>query len=247
MDSVDLSVDDVVKVPTLPSFEHGKPIQLKVTEKYKSASHTLDPRNLGPDCFSYDPYFNLGEYSISDTNDQPYGDGLQLNMAGQYMCLQDNKNRVWAVTRNRCTFLPSYVLYAPIPRYEGQSPSTHRIMNDIHLYPWALIRKEGRRVDHDITVHMAMEGDASILLDGQFETRPSYRTRQRLDHLRNHSHSVMYKVSDDDVAKACCLFSRQINNRNTFDVTIAPGIDPLFMICSLAVQCKMDLEPKLNN
>jgi len=260
IDSTDTSVDDEddagnhSKESTLPSLEYGKPIRLKVTEKY----NTSNPSTLGPECFSYDPYFNIGEYSISDMNGQSYGNDLHLTMAGQYMYLQDIDSRVWAVTRNRCTFLPSYVLYAPIPRYEGQSPSTHRIMNDIsltaisdahiHLYPWALIKKEGRRVEHDITVHMATEGEASVLLDGQFETCPSYRTRRILDPKRNYSHSVMYRVSDNNtVAKPCCLFSRQMNNSNTFDVIISPGIDPLFMICTLAVKCKMDLEPKLNN
>ena len=172
------------------------------------------------------------------------------------MCLQDNEDRVWAVARNRCTFIPSYVLYALIPRYEGQSASSHRLMNGsflttsldahIHLFPWALIKKDGRRIDHDVTIHMAVGGEASVLLDGQYEMRPSYRSRQSLDHFGNHSHSVVYRLSHDS-AKSCCLFLRQPDNRNTFDVTIAPGIDPMFMICNLAMQCKMDLEPKLDS
>jgi hypothetical protein len=242
----------------LPSFQVGKPISLHVSETFSSvnANESSDGA-FGHECFSYDPFFNFGRYSISTQNGGPYGNGLHVNMCGPFMHLQDSDNRVWAVMRSRCTFFPSFVLYALIPRYQGQISSSHCLTNssqqssssetDVSLFPWVLIKKDGRRLDHDVTVHMAVDGEASILLDGQYESLPRYVSRSIVDPKGNHSHSIVHTVLPEGSSKPCCSFVRQSNDRASFDVTIAPGIDPLLMLCVLAVQCKMALEPKLNS
>jgi hypothetical protein len=41
----------------------------------------------------------------------------------------------------------------------------------------------------------------------------------------------------------CCVIVRDPMNVEAVDITIAPGIDPLLMICYLAAHSKMDVEP----
>ena len=44
----------------------------------------------------------------------------------------------------------------------------------------------------------------------------------------------------------CCVIVRDSTNLDAVDITIAPGIDPLLMICYLASHSKMDVEPLLS-
>mmetsp|Transcript_11941 Transcript_11941/g.14837 ORF Transcript_11941/g.14837 Transcript_11941/m.14837 type:complete len:105 (+) Transcript_11941:628-942(+) len=76
--------------------------------------------------FSYDPYFSLGEYLISTSQNLEYGNGLSIKMGEQYMTLQDKDGKVYGVTRPRHTFIPSSVIYSSKARYDGQTPSSHR-------------------------------------------------------------------------------------------------------------------------
>lgn len=215
--------------------------------------------------FSYDPYFSSGEYTVTKPSGRPYGNGLSVKMGEQYMTLQDLNGRVWAVTRSRHTFVPSSVIYSPKPRYEGQIPSSHRpysergegVEGEVDLYPWAIIKKDGRRMDHDATIHLvstnAMDMDKKKLIGGIFDPKPSYRSRHGFDDNGGHSHTMVYRVesseSNEDNESCeevpCCILLRDEVKRDVFDVTIAPGIDPLLIICYMAVHSKMDVEPKL--
>ena len=42
----------------------------------------------------------------------------------------------------------------------------------------------------------------------------------------------------------CCVIIRNPTNVDVVDITIAPGIDPLLMVCHLAVQSKIDVIDK---
>jgi len=44
----------------------------------------------------------------------------------------------------------------------------------------------------------------------------------------------------------CCVIVRDPSNYDAVDITIAPGIDPLLMICYLASHAKMDVEPLMS-
>ena len=231
------------------------------------------------DFFSYDPYFSLGQYLISTSNNAEYGNGLSVKMGEQYMTLQDKDGRVFCVTRSRHTFIPSSVIYSSKARYLGQTPSSHRpnINNhhyhghdddEVELYPWAMAKKVGRRMDHDVGIHLVVEPqDRKVgieMVGGLFEKNPSYISRHGFDSKGGHSHTVMYRIVEENVndiygktigngyAKVtkrteipCCIMLRDPVYRDVFDVTIAPGIDPLLVVCSMAVHFKMDVEPKL--
>jgi len=246
--------------------------------------------------FSYDPYFSAGQYLIeqTDTGDG-YGNKLRFLMGEQYMTLQDGDGIVWAVTRSRHTLCPSTVIYSPKERYPGQIPSSHRPTPQqrcgdypnldagedagVELYPWALVKKEGTRMDDDVVIHLAAEvsracsgggfgggmgGNRRKLIGGLFDSRVSFRSRHGFDAKEAHSYTTMCRVEVEEEEEQegcvregknkeenqgreipCCIILRDSINRDIADVTIAPGIDPLLIICYLAVHAKMDVEPKL--
>ena len=188
--------------------------------------------------------------------------------------------------------------------------------NGVELYPWALVKKHGRRMDHDVSIHMVAatmttttttgmthsagghgKGNAhahahaqaptasfttrsSDLVGGlfDFERDPSFRSRHGFDAQNSHSHTIVYTIEckhglgreqemerrkdpkthprpysatrggstnvkgdNNDNAKEipCCLMVRDPVNRDVFDITIAPGIDPLLIICYMAAHSKM--------
>merc|ERR1712238_373018 len=48
-------------------------------------------------------------------------------------------------------------------------------------------------------------------------------------------------------AVPCCVIVRDPTNLDVVDLTIAPGIDPLLMICFVASHSKMDVEPLMSS
>jgi len=123
------------------------------------------------------------------------------------------------------------------------------------LYPWALISKEGRTMDDDCTVHMVNDekakkggyGRSTTASSSIFHSNPAFCGRHGFDHeLR--THTVVYRTSSatDDGSTPCCVIVRDPSNLDAVDISIAPGIDPLLMICYLASHAKMDVEPLMN-
>ena len=238
-------------VSTLPSQITGKPIKLRITETRPT------------DMFSYDPYYSSGTYVITTENNRPYGNGLLMRMGTQFMSLEDGRGCTLAVIKSRYTHVPSSVIYAPKPRFAGQAPSGHRLSNltgsseycshSSELYPWALVRKEGRTMNDSCTIHLV---DESILRkntnstmsrrnSGLFGTMPNFRGNHSFEGEWNtHTlvrRNVVYKGKS--VEEPCCVIARDPTNVDAVDVTIAPGIDPLLMVCYLASHSKMDVEP----
>ena len=215
--------------------------------------------------FSYDPYFSLGQYLISTLDGGQYGNGLSVKMGERYMTLQDRHERVWGVMRSRHTWIPSAVIYSPKPRYPSQTPSSHRPCggmdsmggnfdkDGVELYPWALVKKHGRRMKHDVSIHMVVDkhkaggsstnhdnaGAGGDLVGGLFDKKPMFRSRHGFDGWDNHQHTVVYRVNKEDREVPSCIMVRDPIQRDVFDVTIAPGIDPLMIICYMAVHSKM--------
>jgi hypothetical protein len=238
-------------VSTLPSQVTGKPICLRVTETRPT------------DMFSYDPYYSSGTYVISTENNRPYGNGLLMRMGTQFMTLEDGRGCTLAVIKSRYTHVPSSVVYAPKPRFAGQAPSGHRLSNltngtsefcghSSELFPWALIRKEGRAMTDSCTVHLV---DESIVRgnttnarrnSGMFRTIPNFRGSHGFEGEWNTHTLVTRSVSSKkgrNKELPCCVIVRDPMNVDAVDITIAPGIDPLLMVCYLASHSKMDVEP----
>jgi len=292
-----------VFINTLPSFIQGQPIRLKVRQSYDDHSFsqihdtdhtdeavdTSDMNNMSllsdaehAHLFSYDPSFTAGEYCITTLDDGDYGNGLCVKMGAQYMTLQDKDGRVWGIIRSRNTFIPSAIIYSPKERYPGQIPTSHRPSGNeadsVELYPWALVKKHGRRLEHDVSIHMVADptsiagcdstftangtttshrnNEENDLLGGLFETIPTFWSRHGFDnrhnqvHIDTHTHSVIFHVETNDDGSLeevpCCMSVRDMeSSTSTFQVTIAPGIDPLIVICYMAAHSKMDVEPNL--
>jgi hypothetical protein len=298
LDCCSHSSNEPMYVNTLPSFIQGDPIRLKVRQSYDEYSftqttdggghldealETSDMNNISllsdaehAHLFSYDPSFSTGEYCITTMNDDDYGNGLCVKMGAQYMTLQDKDGRVWGIIRSRNTFIPSAIIYSPKERYPGQVPTSHRPSGNesdsVELYPWALVKKHGRRLEHDVSIHMVADPTSTSsfdaetcsnstsnqkeLLGGLFETIPTFWSRHGFDNRHNqvhsdtHTHSVIFHVekkldgSSEEVP--CCMSVRDMeSSTSTFQVTIAPGVDPLIVICYMAAHSKMDVEPNL--
>ena len=237
-------------VSTLPSQITGKPIRLRITETRPT------------DMFSYDPYYSSGTYVITTENNRPYGNGLLMRMGTQFMSLEDGRGCTLAVIKSRYTHVPSSVIYAPKPRFAGQAPSGHRLSNltgsseycsqSSELYPWALVRKEGRTMNDSCTIHLVDEtilrtntNGLSRRNSGLFGTMPNFRGNHSFEGEWNtHTlvrRSVVYEGKTVD--EPCCVIVRDPTNVDAVDITIAPGIDPLLMVCYLASHSKMDVEP----
>jgi hypothetical protein len=240
-------------VSTLPSQITGKPIRLRITETRPT------------DVFSYDPYYSSGTYVITTENGRPYGNGLLMRMGTQFMTLEDGRGCTLAVIKSRYTHVPSSVVYAPKPRFAGQAPSGHRLSNLVNgnasefhrcssseLYPWALIRKEGRTMADSCTVHLVDESIARRIggnrrNSGMFVTMPNFRGCHGFEGEWN-THTMVSRSSSTKNGGGvketpCCVIVRDPMNVEAVDITIAPGIDPLLMICYLAAHSKMDVEP----
>ena len=254
-------------VSTLPSHVQGKPIRLRVTEKDTGRGGSF---NDEADFFSYDPYFASGKYLITTIDGRPYGNGLFMKLGSQFMTLEDIQGNVLAVIKSRYTCNPSHVVYAPKPRFLGQAPSGHRLSlnsetsvvdgnasigESAELYPWALIQKEGRTMGDDVTVHLVDEASTGKLgrtrsgsSASLFNSNPTFRGKHGFDH-ELHTHTVVTRsVLSDGKGKSleevpCCVIVRDLSNIDVVGITIAPGIDPLLMICYLASHSKMDVEP----
>ncbi|KAL3789973.1 hypothetical protein ACHAWO_002027 [Cyclotella atomus] len=256
-------------VSTLPSQISGRPIRLRITETRPT------------DMFSYDPYYNSsGTYVITQEYDRPYGNGLLMRMGTQFMTLEDGRGCTLAVIKSRYTHVPSSVVYAPKPRFVGQAPSGHRLSNlamnngaknaseysrcssssSSELYPWALIRKEGRTMGDACTVHLVDEsiarskanaagGGGNRRNSGMFVTMPNFRGCHGFEGEWN-THTMVTRSLPSSKSSGiggkdapCCVIVRDPMNVEAVDITIAPGIDPLLMICYLAAHSKMDVEP----
>ena len=108
---------------------------------------------------------------------------------------------------------------------------------------------------------------ANASSNGLFNSKPNFRGRHAFDR-ELHTHTVVSRTGGDnsnndgnvnsisskshrksssleenDSDVPCCVIVRDPTNMDAADVTIAPGIDPLLMICYLASHAKMDVEP----
>ena len=76
-------------------------------------------------------------------------------------------------------------------------------------------------------------------MGGLFDKRPMFRSRHGFDGWDNHQHTVVNRINNEDKEVPCCIMMRNQIQRDVFDITIAPGIDPLMIICYMAVHSKM--------
>ena len=237
---------------TLPSFEDDKPVHLRIAEQNFSLTENV----------TFDPYLSCGQFIINQCDDsvgkvKSYGDGLFMKVAYHFMTLEDRNGQVYAACRSRYTFIPSYVIYAPKPRFFGQTRSSHSFSRSdqtpgldlVKLYPWVLVKKQGRKLESAVTIHM-IDDEAR---DGSFKSDAVFHCCHQFTG-GVQTHTVISRFNQDTTSSAtgvgypCGLSIREPFNQidlEVSDVTISPGIDPLLVICYLAIHSKMDIEPRL--
>merc|ERR1712161_56571 len=83
------------------------------------------------------------------------------------------------------------------------------------------------------------------VIEGIFDSQPTFRAKHGFDAKGIHCDTVLYRVENDETETSvpCSLVLRNRMNHDEYDITIAPGIDPLMIICYLAIHSKMDVEP----
>lgn len=126
------------------------------------------------------------------------------------------------------------------------------------LYPWALITKSGRTMEDDCSVHLVSDNakaGAKNTSSGIFNSEPTFRGRHAFDR-QLHTHTVVSRVIASENGNRstplegaeipCCVIVRDSSNLDAVDLSVAPGVDPLLMICYLASHSKMDIEPLLS-
>lgn len=113
------------------------------------------------------------------------------------------------------------------------------------------------RIGSGLSTNFGRNRSGSTL--GIFSSKPVFRGRHEFDR-ELHTHTVISRVAspeyvdNDGIERTaqiktveeeipCCVIVRDPSNLNAMDITIAPGIDPLLMICYLASHSKMDVEP----
>lgn len=269
---------------TLPSFRRSRPIQLKIIEshpEYDSECDGHEPSSIYQH-FSYDPHFSRSEYRIEKRNGEPYGGKLCLKNGGQFMILQDMWERVLALTRSFHTKCPCDIIYSSKPRFPGQEPSSYEQVGSpsapdgglvVHLYPWALVKKDGCAVDDVVSLHYVEDEINLSRTDfglankeflssehndfaGFFKKKSAFKSRHEyINGLHAHTHvtrierrqytssSSEEKIQISEIP--CCNVIREKSMHDIFNVNISPGIDPLLIICLLLIHSKMDLESKL--
>mmetsp|Transcript_37062 Transcript_37062/g.81182 ORF Transcript_37062/g.81182 Transcript_37062/m.81182 type:complete len:622 (+) Transcript_37062:311-2176(+) len=269
---------------SLPSKVEGCPIRLRIADvaaDAKKSSRDDDELTVSSsDYFSFRlPFFSASEYAVTTPSNRPWGNGIVVKTDDpNRMKVEDRNGNVVAIMRNRNTFVPSHVIYSTRPRYPGQQPRSHRGdvrgigSNDIsfesaptddidgsivHLYPWALVKKIGRKRSDFVSIHMAIPDSVSEVTPAKtdmngFSTEASFRGRHGFDGHGGHSHTVVSRIECPSPSRGecaeekevpCCLIFRNPAKEATFDATIAPGIDPVLVICYLTLHARMDSEP----
>mmetsp|Transcript_19516 Transcript_19516/g.28373 ORF Transcript_19516/g.28373 Transcript_19516/m.28373 type:complete len:123 (-) Transcript_19516:414-782(-) len=120
-------------------------------------------------------------------------------------------------------------------------------------------------MEHDVTIHFTEEMGSNTALNmnkgvGSFSPNPTFRSRHGFEGVGFHSHTVVSRFVTSETNSGgrglgeysqnreipCCIIIRDPIDRDVFNMTIAPGIDPLLLVCYLAVHAKMDVEPMMS-
>lgn len=264
------------KHSTLPSKKEGCPIHLKVCAEHP-VNLSQEEWATSSDFFSFVPICAGGKFAVRTPTDEPWGGGLSIDTQGSNRIeMKNGSGETIATMRPRHTFVPSYVLYSSKPRYRGQYPSSHRgggearghvrthfgADNDeeeiVFLYPWALIKKDGRELRDSVSIHMAQKheaesdglndsfGNTSLSNDlAGFSEEPTFRSRHGFDGHGFVSHTLVSRIdyaynSTAPQEIACCLILPNPVKDGIYDITIAPGVDPVLILCYLSVHANVD-------
>ena len=127
----------------------------------------------------------------------------------------------------------------------------------VQYYPWALIKKDGRLRGDSVSIHMAIAEQQEQANESRvtanrlkgFSHTAAYRGQHGFDGHGDLSHTLVSRIQQnggeetDETGAPCCLILPSPVREGVFDVTIAPGIDPVLIICYVTLHVRMDSEP----
>ena len=127
----------------------------------------------------------------------------------------------------------------------------------VQYYPWALIKKDGRLRGDSVSIHMAIAEQQEQANEPRvtanrlkgFSHTAAYRGQHGFDGHGDLSHTLVSRIQQnggeetDETGAPCCLILPSPVREGVFDVTIAPGIDPVLIICYVTLHVRMDSEP----
>ena len=157
----------------------------------------------------------------------PYGNGLKVkgkawSMRDQ-MALLDGNGKMVALCLRKFEFVgQTFKVYVPKPRYPGQKPSDQTYNGSGKLYTYC----EVKRVPFSISQEVFMDGKGGmpefvITRAGSMWPKKRLVTRRGIP---------------------ACLMEGGTweSNRNSYKLTVNPGVDPCLMVCICAICDEMD-------
>jgi len=141
--------------------------------------------------------------------------------------------------------------------FESLASSNVEEDNFVQYYPWALVKKDGRLRCDSVSIHMAISEQQEEAKNSRvtanplkgFSHSPSFRGQHGFDGNGDHSHTLVSRFHQrggegtDEIGTPCCLIFPSPVKDGVFDITIAPGIDPVLVICYVTLHVRMDSEP----
>lgn len=140
-----------------------------------------------------------------------------------------------------------------------ESLASGNVDNDdfVQYYPWAMIKKDGRLRGDSVSIHMAIAEQQDQANEPRmtanrlkgFSHTPAYRSQHGFDGHGDLSHTLVSRIQHsggeeaDETGAPCCLILPSPVRDGVFDITIAPGIDPVLIICYFSLHVRMDSEP----
>ena len=177
-----------------------------------------------------------GDFSVKGPGGEPFCkvQGTFMSMRQRVVIKDLDGKPIACVLGKMFSFSPAMFIYGVKPYYEGQQPTSEK-EDGLPLYAWAKVWKP-----FDMTptymIQMA-KGDDEY-------TSATYETCDYKSWAPGVAAPRLAVVKGADKTKGgCCLIDRstlQFESANVYDVTIAPGIDPILMIglviCKDAIQ-----------
>ena len=218
-----LPVADEFLVPhTAPTNEYGsglvskERLVLKVKEKF----------------FSF-----RGDFTVTDQAGEPFCKvhGTYFSMRQRVVIKDLDGKPIACVLGKILSISPAMFIYGVKPYYEGQQPTSEK-EDGLPLYAWAKVWNPVTSMTPMYMIQMA-KGDDEY-------TSATYETCDYKSWAPGVAAPRLSVVKGADKTKGgCCLIDRstlQFESANVYDVTIAPGIDPILMIglviCKDAIQ-----------
>ena len=183
-----------------------KPIQLKVRQKLFSLR---------------------GDFTVKDSDGTAYCKvvGILLSMRQRVLIKDMDGNPIACILEKVMSMSPAMFIYGFKPFYEGQQP-TPETQDGKPLYAWAKVWNVVTSLTPMYMIQMANGNDSY--------TRASYETADYKSWAPGVAAPRLSVVKGADKTKGgCCLIDRatlQFEGMNVYDVTVAPGIDPILMI-----------------